>query len=257
MQLLRAGRLGLGKGIVQLFRWFPAGPVPAAYDLRQLGWQLLGEPGSATNDPAHALLAEPASLTFPDWLRLAGVGNAQRKWVMLLGVSDTAERARMLRMGFGDVLGFGAGLEELAFRVQRLAHFAQSLPRFRVHGPLRIDLLSREAFVAGRALGLHPREFALLWRLADTPGHAVTARELLCDVWRLVFRPETNSLAVHISRLRAKLRLAGVDGLIETRPDGSYRMLPLRAPVHTQLHHFALDGHSPIGEERGYAAAPA
>jgi hypothetical protein len=47
---------------------------------------------------------------------------------------------------------------------------------------------------------------------------------LLRDVWRMAFRPETNSLAVHISRLRAKLRVAGLDGLIETLPDGAYRL---------------------------------
>jgi two-component system OmpR family response regulator len=155
------------------FRWFSAGPVPAAYDLRRLGWQLLEEHRASASDKAYALLGRPKELPLAQWLKMAGSTSTERKWMMMLEVSDSGERARMLRLGFGDALDFGTSLEELEYRVMRLAHFAQSLPRYRYHGALQIDLLSREAFVAGRALGLHPREFALLWRLADTPGESV------------------------------------------------------------------------------------
>ncbi len=238
------------------FRWFSAGPVPAAYDLRRLGWQLLGESSSAGRDPAHVLLGQPRELPLPQWLRLTGATGPERKWIMMLEVSDSAERARMLRMGFGDALDFGISLDELEYRVLRVSHFAQSLPRYRHHGALRIDLLAREAFVAGRPLGLHPREFALLWRLADTPGDPVSPRELLSDVWRLAFRPETNSLAVHISRLRAKLRIAGIDGLVETVADGAYRLAPLHRRMFGAGDELALDGYLRIGKEQTFAVAP-
>jgi len=233
---------------VRQFRWFSAGPVPAAYDLRRLGWQLLGD-FSTTHDPAHALLGLPRQLPLPQWLRLASGNLSQRKWIMLLEVSDSSERARMLQMGFGDALDFGASLEELEFRVLRLTHFAQSLPRYRHCGPLKIDLLARDAFVAGHALGLHPREFALLWRLSDTPGEPVTPRELLSDVWRLSFRPETNSLAVHVSRLRAKLRFGGVNGLIETLPDGAYRLTTVQRSAFGGAYDLGLDGYLRMSKE--------
>ena len=234
------------------FRWFSAGPVPAAYDLRRLGWELLADSG---HDPAHALLGLPRLLPLPQWLGLAGRSFPQRKWIMLLEVPDSTERARMLRLGFGDALDFGASLEELEYRVLRLTHFAQSLPRYRHVGALKIDLLARDASVAGRALGLHPREFALLWRLCDTPGEAVTPHELLTDVWRLTFRPETNSLAVHVSRLRAKLRLAGIDGLIETLPDGAYRLAPPQRSAIGGDPDLGLDGYLRIGKEYVIAAS--
>lgn len=236
------------------FRWFSAGPVPAAYDLRRLGWHLLGDKLAPGSDQAHAVLGRPKELPLAQWLRLAGASAAERKWMMLLEVSDTSERTRMLRMGFGDALDFGTSLEELEYRVLRLTHLAQALPRFRNHGALKIDLLAREAFVAGRALGLHPREFALLWRLADSPGEAVSPRELLSDVWRLAFRPETNSLAVHISRLRAKLRLAGIDGLVETLPDGAYRLVRFGRPETAPEDELALDGYRCLGKEQGLVA---
>ncbi len=236
------------------FRWFSAGPVPAAYDLRRLGWHLLEEHRASASDKAYALLGRPKELPLGQWLKMAGATATERKWMMMLEVSDSGERARMLRLGFGDALDFGASLEELEYRLIRLTHFAQSLPRYRYHGALQIDLLSREGFVAGRALGLHPREFALLWRLADTPGEAVSARELLSDVWRLAFRPETNSLAVHISRLRAKLRLAGIDGVIETLPDGGYCLLPQSRPFMLQTRELVLDHPLRLGEEAGLIA---
>jgi two-component system OmpR family response regulator len=236
------------------FRWFSAGPVPAAYDLRRLGWHLLEEHRAPSSEKAYVLLGRPKELPLGQWLKMAGATATERKWMMMLEVSDSGERARMLRLGFGDALDFGASLEELEYRVMRLTHFAQSLPRYRYRGALQIDLLSREGFVAGRALGLHPREFALLWRLADTPGEAVSARELLSDVWRLAFRPETNSLAVHISRLRAKLRLAGIDGVIETLPDGGYRLLPQSRPFMLQTRELVLDHPLRLGEEAGLIA---
>jgi two-component system, OmpR family, response regulator len=236
------------------FRWFSAGPVPAAYDLRRLGWQLLEEHRASASDHAYALLGRPKELPLAQWLRMAGATSSARKWMMMLEVSDSGERARMLRLGFGDALDFGASLEELEYRVLRLTHFAQSLPRYRHHGKLQIDLLSREGFVAGRALGLHPREFALLWRLADCPGEAISPRELLSDVWRLAFRPETNSLAVHVSRLRTKLRLAGIDGVIETLPDGAYRLLPQSPPIMLPSRELVLDQPLRLGEEAGLTA---
>jgi DNA-binding response OmpR family regulator len=59
----------------------------------------------------------------------------------------------------------------------------------------------------------------------DTPGETVDKRELLRDVWNLTFVPETNSVAVHASRLRSKLAAAGLPGWIQTVPGGGYQLL--------------------------------
>ena len=96
------------------------------------------------------------------------------------------------------------------------------LPSFRDIGCLRLDLLARDGYVRARPLGLHPREFALIWRLADCPGVAVDKKALIRDVWRMAHVPDTNSLAVHVFRLRAKLAIAGLAGLIGSAPSGGY-----------------------------------
>ncbi len=109
----------------------------------------------------------------------------------------------------------------------RSAAGSDSLAR---RGPVTLDLFHRDGRVAGRWLGLHPREFALLWRLAETPGVRVGRRQLLRDVWRLDHIPETNSLDVHVSRLRAKLHVARCAWLVETDPLGGYRLAAPSCP---------------------------
>ena len=112
----------------------------------------------------------------------------------------------------------------------RLPDSEAMMPRFREAGDVTLDLFHRDARVEHRWLGLHPREFALMWRLADCPGERMTRRALLADVWRIHIEPETNSLAVHVARLRAKLEPFGLARLIATHPEGGYYPDPRSAP---------------------------
>ncbi|MHA7820045.1 MAG: winged helix-turn-helix domain-containing protein [Erythrobacter sp.] len=104
-----------------------------------------------------------------------------------------------------------------------------TIPRFREIGDVTLDLFHRDGRVDDRWLGFHPREFELLWRLAEQPGMRVTKRQLLLEVWRINFEPETNSVAVHVARVRSKLGPFGLSALLATHPDGGYYLdLPVR-----------------------------
>lgn len=232
------------------FRWLAIGPIPAVFDLRRLGWQLLD--GSSDQDHiACPQLVNSFKLPLRDWLTLTASPPARRKLTMMVGVDDPDERVRLLRIGIGEALSSSVSLAEIELRAVRLSIAAAALPDWRLFGALRLNLLAREAYVGGRALGLHPREFALLWRLSDVPGDPVAPATLIRDVWRMSFRPETNSLAVHISRLRAKLRLAGLDGMIQTLRDGAYRLGQdcTVTPRTAVPHHLPLDAHAGLGKE--------
>lgn len=93
------------------------------------------------------------------------------------------------------------------------------IPRFREAGDVTLDLFHRDGRVDDRWLGFHPREFELLWRLAEQPGQRLTRKQLLADVWRINFDPQTNSLAVHVAR---KLELFGLASILATHPEGGY-----------------------------------
>lgn len=207
------------------FHWLCGTDIPPGCDLRRRGWHL-AETGRA---PGGAVaLAHIARMDRHGWTRLRhAFPRPRHDRVLLLGVGESGERARLLGLGFGDVLGDGISLAEVDARAARIIARVRLVPGSRRIGPLRLDLQARDGFVDERKLALHPREFALLWRLADTPGVAVSKPVLLREVWRLSHLPETNSLAVHVFRLRAKLRAAGLDGLVRTAPAGGYMLAPL------------------------------
>ena len=114
------------------------------------------------------------------------------------------------------------------------------IPRFREAGDVTLDLFHRDGRVDDRWLGFHPREFELLWRLAEQPGTRLTRKQLLLDVWRIDFEPETNSVAVHVARVRSKLETVGLAGILATHPDGGYFL-----NVPPCAGGFALQGRSP------------
>lgn len=216
------------------FHWHSAIAIPPEWDLRRCGWQLApqGEPLMG----GLPVLAPLSSVNAAGWLRLlGGDGQEIRGQVLLLGANDAAERARLLRLGFGDVVAGDVELAEVDARAARIAAQAHAMPRFREVDGLLLDLFARDAFADRRPLGLHPREFALLWRLADTPGIPVSKADLISDVWRLGHMPETNSIAVHVSRLRGKLAVAGFDALVHTAPSGGYVLvLPGELPLYME-----------------------
>lgn len=63
----------------------------------------------------------------------------------------------------------------------------------------------------------------------------MTRKQLLADVWRIHFEPETNSVAVHVSRVRSKLEAFGLSGLLETHPDGGYLLKVQPGPASYRL----------------------
>ncbi|WP_421992882.1 winged helix-turn-helix domain-containing protein [Qipengyuania sp.] len=203
-------------------QWLSRSPsVPARWDLRLVNWTM--DHATIRARDCERLLGvldwRPDS-RLPQWRELAG-----RAFVVAVGVDDPAERAGLLGQGFGDALGSRIAFVELGTRLLVLKGANGAMPRRLAAGPVTLDLFHRDGWVGGRWLGLHPREFKLLWRLAETPGTRVSSARLLREVWRLEHLPETNSLAVHVSRLRAKLAIAGCDWLVRTDPEGGYRLV--------------------------------
>lgn len=182
-----------------------------------------------------------ATLLDGPWRETLDVLNlgAVRRQSLLVGIDDIDARARYLAMGYGDVTGSQTSLREIEARTLRIAAQVELMPRLRRFGHLQLDLFAREGFVSHRRLGLQPREFALLWRLSDTPLEAVSKKVLIRDVWRMAYVPETNSLAVHVHRLRTKLEPFGLAALVQTTADGGYLFDPDPATRPVGAHRFA------------------
>lgn len=77
-------------------------------------------------------------------------------------------------------------------------------------GDLIIDIWERRATVRGSTVKLLPMELSVLTVLARKPGDMVSFQALREAVWGRDHPDDRRSLAVHISRLRTKLRDSGV-----------------------------------------------
>jgi DNA-binding response OmpR family regulator len=138
-------------------------------------------------------------------------------------VDDPVARVRALEAGMQEVVGPWMHEAEAVARIIRLADADQ--PMLRVGG-LVIRLIDRRVERDGRPVALLSREYELLVHLARKPGQAASRAELLRAVWRLDFDPGTNSVEVHMSRLRAKLDRGFARPMLRTIKGKGYALCP-------------------------------
>jgi two-component system, OmpR family, response regulator len=79
-----------------------------------------------------------------------------------------------------------------------------------VHGPLALDTLARRAYLFAEPLELSAREWTVLEVLLAEVGKIVSKEAIIRTVagWGEDLSP--NAIEVYVSRLRAKLRPAGI-----------------------------------------------
>lgn len=106
-------------------------------------------------------------------------------------------------------------------------------PRFREVGDLTLDRLHQDARVEDRWLRLQPREFALLWQLAERPGERVEETRLAADLRRLRTGGGSRDIAADAERLRASLRAVGLAQMLISDGTGGY-CLAIRATLVAQ-----------------------
>jgi len=81
---------------------------------------------------------------------------------------------------------------------------------------LVLDLTTRKAIRAGRALDLTMKEFELLKCLMSSPREVLTREHILEQVWGYDFLGESNVIEVYIRYLRLKIEDQGNQRLIQT-----------------------------------------
>ena len=117
-----------------------------------------------------------------------------------------------------------ARLKALLERCRRYAGYTAAEEIVEV-GPLKIDRTNFEVRKNGEVVELTPKEFELLWALAQRAGRTVPSRKLLWEVWGYDESIRTRTLDVHIGRLRRKLEDDPHNPkLIKTVPSLGYRL---------------------------------
>jgi DNA-binding response OmpR family regulator len=96
---------------------------------------------------------------------------------------------------------------------------------------LRIDLAARRVRLGDEELGLRPKEFDVLCRLARDAGAVVTREQIIDEVWDENWWGSTKTLDVHINSIRRKLgERPGAVSRITTIRGVGYR-LDRRQPI--------------------------
>ncbi|GAB3841080.1 response regulator transcription factor [Micromonospora andamanensis] len=97
-------------------------------------------------------------------------------------------------------------------------------------GGLRVDPATFEASVDGRTVALPLKEFRLLYFFMSHAERTVTREQLLAAVWGGISDDTSNTLTVHIKRLRRRLALDGDQApMIVTVRGLGYRFVPAQA----------------------------
>jgi two-component system KDP operon response regulator KdpE len=81
----------------------------------------------------------------------------------------------------------------------------RTYPRGLQVGALRLQPFERRVYLEDKEVPLTPTEFSLLHVMAQRPGHVLTHRELLHDVWGPTKTNDQNYLRVCMCHLRRKL----------------------------------------------------
>ena len=142
-------------------------------------------------------------------LRTLRQTDRETRVLILSARSEVADKVEGLDAGANDYLAKPFHLEELEARIRSLPLRQFTQTDVVLHcGPLSFDARSRTATAAGQPLALTRKETGILEYLLLHRGRPVSQEELLEHVWDNSVDNFSNSIRVHISALRKKLRAA-------------------------------------------------
>ncbi|MEA4845965.1 MAG: response regulator transcription factor [Clostridiaceae bacterium] len=130
--------------------------------------------------------------------------------IMLTAKGEEADRVLGLEMGADDYVSKPFSPRELVARIKavlrRTQTTADALTNWQLKYPgLEIQADTRKVLVDGRETEVTPREFDLLYHLAQNPRRVFTRDELLAAVWGYDYFGDQRTVDVHIRRVRTKL----------------------------------------------------
>ena len=141
--------------------------------------------------------------------------------IILTALDQVSDRIEGLNAGADDYLVKPFDLAELSARIGSVARRYSGNPNPIVtHGPLDIDLAARSVRRNGKPVQLTAREWALFEALLARPGQLLSKAQLEEKLYAFDAEVESNTIEVHVSRLRKKLGSA----IIETERGMGYRL---------------------------------
>jgi DNA-binding response OmpR family regulator len=130
--------------------------------------------------------------------------------VLIISAKETTQnKIDLLRLGADDYITKPFDMEEVLARIEsnlRRVQFENRSAACLQYGDLCLDLEKNTAFLKEAELALTAKEFAILELLMKYPDKVFSKSNLFQSVWNTEYFVEDNTLNVHISNLRNKLK---------------------------------------------------
>ena len=141
--------------------------------------------------------------------------------IILTALDQVSDRIEGLNAGADDYIVKPFDLAELSARISSVGRRYTGNPNpIITHGALDIDLASRSIRRDGKKVHLTSREWALFEAVLSRPGQLLSKAQLEEKLYAFDAEIESNTIEVHVSRLRKKLG----PGVIETERGLGYRL---------------------------------
>ena len=127
--------------------------------------------------------------------------------VMLTARDSEVDKVVGLEMGADDYVSKPFSPRELMARVKAVLRRTEQAPTSEAHdvGALHIDHGRREVTTPDGSVPLTPKEFDLLWYLADNRGLVLSRDQIMEAVWGYEWFGESRTVDAHVRQLRRKL----------------------------------------------------
>ena len=164
------------------------------------------------------MLPDGRGITFLKALRMRGDVTPV---IILTALDQVSDRIEGLNAGADDYLVKPFDLAELSARIGSVARRYTGNPNpIITHGVLDIDLAAHSIHCAGKPVALTAREWALFEAFLARPGQLLSKAQLEDKLYAFGAEIESNTIEVHVSRLRKKLGA----NIIETERGMGYRL---------------------------------